>query len=67
MVVGEEKLDTDVDADKFLAVVNAVNRSLTEDAIVAMNAAVTDGQDDADVATGFLRDAGMMKPLGADD
>ena len=66
MVVGEQKLDR-IDADKFLAVVNAVNRVLTEDAIVAMNAEVTDGQDDADVAIRFLRDAGLMKPLRSDD
>lgn len=65
MVVGEEKLGR-IDADKFLAVVNAVNRELTEDAIVAMNAAVTGGRDDADVANGFLRDAGLLEPLGSD-
>jgi osmoprotectant transport system substrate-binding protein len=66
MVVGEEKLDR-IDADKFLAVVNAVNRVLTEDAIVDMNAAVTDGQDDEAVAIRFLRDAGLMEPLRSDD
>ena len=66
MVVGEKKLDR-IDADKFLAVVNAVNRVLTEDDIVAMNAAVTDGRDDAEVAIGFLRDAGLMEPLRSDD
>jgi len=66
MVVSEDKLDA-IDADAFLAVVNAVNRELTEDAIVAMNADVTAGRDDADVAEAFLRDAGLMEPLGAGD
>lgn len=66
MVVGEDKFDR-IDADTFLAVVNAVNRELTDDAIVAMNAAVTGGQDDAEVAISFLRDAGLMEPLGSDN
>ena len=45
MVVGEDKLDS-IDADAFLRVVDAVNRELTEDDMVQMNAEVTDGQDD---------------------
>ena len=66
MVVGEDKLDR-IDADKFLAVVDAVNRELTEDDMVDMNAAVTAGRDDEAVAAGFLRDAGLMEPLRSDD
>ena len=62
MVVGEKKLSS-IDADAFMAVVDAVNSQLTEDAMVAMNAEVTEGRDDAAVAASFLRDAGLMEPL----
>jgi osmoprotectant transport system substrate-binding protein len=65
MVVSEDKLDS-IDADAFLRVVNAVNRELTMDSMVEMNADVTAGRDDAEVATGFLRNVGLMQPLGAD-
>jgi glycine betaine/choline ABC-type transport system substrate-binding protein len=65
MVVGEEKLDS-IDSEAFMAVVDAVNRELTEDAMVAMNAQVTEGRDDADVAAAFLRDVGLMTPLDLD-
>jgi len=65
MVVSEDKLDS-IDAEAFLRVVNAVNRSLTEDAMVALNAEVTAGRDDEEVATGYLRSAGLMQPLGED-
>ncbi len=62
MVVGEEKLSS-IDEDAFMSVVNAVNAELTEDAVVAMNAEVTDGRDDEAVAVSFLRRAGLMQPL----
>jgi osmoprotectant transport system substrate-binding protein len=62
MVVGEEKLGS-IDADAFMTVVDAVNHELTEEAMVAMNAQVTEGRDDADVAAAFLRSAGLMQPL----
>ncbi len=62
MVVGEKKLSA-IDADAFMTVVDAVNAQLTEDAMVAMNAEVTAGRDDATVATSFLRSAGLMQPL----
>jgi osmoprotectant transport system substrate-binding protein len=62
MVVGENKLSS-IDADAFMAVVDAVNSRLTEDAMVAMNAEVTEGRDDAAVAASFLRDVGLMEPL----
>ena len=45
MVVGEDKLDS-IDADAFLNVVDTVNAELSEDAMVRMNAEVTDGRDD---------------------
>ena len=53
MVVSEDKLDS-IDADAFLRVVDAVNAELGEDAMVRMNAQVTEGQDDGRVATAFL-------------
>jgi osmoprotectant transport system substrate-binding protein len=65
MVVSEDKLDS-IDADAFLRVVNAVNRELTMDTMVEMNADVTAGRDDAEVAAGFLRSVGLMQPLGGD-
>jgi glycine betaine/choline ABC-type transport system substrate-binding protein len=65
MVVGEEKLDS-IDSKAFMAVVAAVNRELTEDAIVDMNAQVTDGRDDGEVAKDFLRSVGLMDPLDLD-
>jgi osmoprotectant transport system substrate-binding protein len=62
MVVGEEKLSS-IDADAFMTVVNTVNSQLTEDAMVAMNAEVTEGRDDEAVAVSFLRSVGLMEPL----
>ena len=41
-------------------------RAADDHAIVEMNAAVSDGQDEADVARRFLRDAGLLEPLGSD-
>ena len=66
MVVGQDKLDR-IDAEAFLAVINAVNGSLTERSIIEANAAVTAGEDDGAVATRLLRQAGLMTPLGAED
>jgi osmoprotectant transport system substrate-binding protein len=64
MTVDADKLER-VGSEKFLEVVNAVNRRLTEDAIVDMNAAVTAGQDDGDVARRFLRQVGLLDPIGS--
>jgi glycine betaine/choline ABC-type transport system substrate-binding protein len=61
MTVDSAKLDV-VGKEKFLAVVDAVNRSLTQDAIVDLNAAVTNGQSDVEVARRYLRDAGLLEP-----
>jgi osmoprotectant transport system substrate-binding protein len=65
MTVDADKLDR-VGSEKFLKVVNAVNRRLTEDVIVDMNAAVTAGQDDGEVARRFLRQAGLLEPIGSE-
>ncbi len=66
MTVDADKLER-VGRRKFLQVVDAVQRRLTQDVIVEMNAAVTNGQSDADVARRFLREAGLLRPLGSDD
>jgi osmoprotectant transport system substrate-binding protein len=62
MVVGEEKLDR-IDAEAFMTVVDTVNQELTEEDMVRLNAEVTDGRDEADVAADFLREAGLSTPL----
>jgi osmoprotectant transport system substrate-binding protein len=62
MVVSEDKLDR-MDADAFLSVVNTVNAGLTEEAMVDMNAQVTQGRDDGQVARAYLRDVGLLQPL----
>ena len=65
MVVDADKLER-IGRDEFLRVVDAVNRRLTTSEIVAMNAAVTEGQDEGEVARRFLRDAGLLRPLDSD-
>jgi osmoprotectant transport system substrate-binding protein len=66
MVVDAEELER-IGRGEFLRVVDAVNSRLTRDVIVEMNAAVTQGQDDGEVARRFLRDAGLQRPLDSDD
>ena len=63
MVVDADKLER-IGREEFLRVVDAVNRRLTSREIVAMNAAVTEGQPEGEVARRFLRDAG---PLDSDN
>lgn len=65
MVVGQDKLDR-IDADAFLAVVAAVNRTLDEATMVRLNAEVTDGADESDVAVRHLRSVDLMTPLDLD-
>jgi osmoprotectant transport system substrate-binding protein len=65
MTVAADKLER-IGRERFLQVVNAVNRRLTQDVIVEMNAAVTNGQEDGEVARRFLREAGLLRPLGPD-
>jgi osmoprotectant transport system substrate-binding protein len=62
MVVDEGKLDS-LDSEAFMNVVDTVNSELTEDAMVDMNAEVTDGRSEVDVARSFLRRVGLMTPL----
>jgi osmoprotectant transport system substrate-binding protein len=66
MVVDADKLER-VGADRFMRVVDEVNSRLTDGAIVDMNRAVTDGQDDGEVAERFLREAGLLRPIGSED
>jgi osmoprotectant transport system substrate-binding protein len=65
MVVDAEKLER-VGAERFMHVVDEVNRRLTTSAIVDMNRSVTEGQDDGEVAARYLREAGMLRPIDSD-
>jgi osmoprotectant transport system substrate-binding protein len=62
MVVGNDELDR-VGGDDFLAVVDSVNRVLTEDVMVELNTAVVEGQDEAEVADQFLNSTGLDEPI----
>ncbi|GAA5115453.1 ABC transporter substrate-binding protein [Alloalcanivorax gelatiniphagus] len=62
MVVDEGKLES-IDSDAFMDVIDTVNSELTEDAMVDMNAEVTEGRGEAEVARAFLREVGLMTPL----
>jgi osmoprotectant transport system substrate-binding protein len=62
MTVDSSKLQV-VGEQKFLAVVDAVNARLRQDVIISMNAAVTNGESEVDVAQRFLRDEGLLEPL----
>jgi glycine betaine/choline ABC-type transport system substrate-binding protein len=66
MTVRKDKLES-VGGTKFIAVVSAVNRRLTQTDMVDMNAEVTGGERDEDVARRFLRDAGLMEPMRLED
>jgi osmoprotectant transport system substrate-binding protein len=60
MVVDEGKLDR-IGKENFLRVVDDVSSRLTFDAILEMNAAVSSGQDEAEVARRFLIDRGLLR------
>jgi osmoprotectant transport system substrate-binding protein len=60
LVIDADKLER-VGREKFLRVIDDVNRRLTTDVIVDMNTAVESGQDEADVAARFLREAGILR------
>ena len=63
MVVGNDELER-VGRETFLEVVDSVNAQLTQDVMVDLNAAVTEGQPEEDVAERFLEQAGLLEPLG---
>jgi osmoprotectant transport system substrate-binding protein len=60
LVIDEEKLDR-VGREKFMRVIDDVNRRLTTDVIVDLNRAVEGGQEEADVAARFLREVGILR------
>ncbi|MET0901358.1 MAG: glycine betaine ABC transporter substrate-binding protein [Mycobacterium sp.] len=62
MVVSKDKLKR-IDAEHFLSVVDAVNAKLTTSAIVDLNAGVTAGREDSEVARDFLRSVNLSTPL----
>ncbi len=63
MTVGEGPLKR-VGRDQFLEVVDAVNAVLSEEAMVQMNTAVTEGQDEVAVAKRFLESVGLNRRSG---
>ena len=65
MVVDADKLER-IGAERFMRVVDEVNSRLTNSAIVEMNQAVTEGQDDGEVAQRFLREAGLLRPIDSE-
>jgi glycine betaine/choline ABC-type transport system substrate-binding protein len=66
MVVGNDELER-VGEEEFMQVVDSVNAVLTQDVVVDLNAAVTEGQDEVEVAERFLDEAGLLEPVGADE
>lgn len=62
MTVRQDKLDSS-DGAQFVAVVSAVNEELTQEAVVDMNAAVTAGQRDEEVARRFLQEHDLLRQV----
>lgn len=61
LVVNEERLKS-VGGEKYMSVVNAVNRELSQSAIIELNGAVDlEKRDPADVARQFLQQRGLVK------
>jgi glycine betaine/choline ABC-type transport system substrate-binding protein len=64
LVIGEQKLAA-LGGDRFMGIINSVNKQLTQEAVIGMNAAVDlNGRDAADVARQFLRERGLAGPTG---
>ncbi len=60
LVIDEDKLER-LGGERFMRVINAVNRRLTTSAMIEMNRAVAvDHQDEALVAEGFLTEVGLL-------
>jgi glycine betaine/choline ABC-type transport system substrate-binding protein len=62
MVVSKDKLER-INSEHFLSAVDAVNAKLTTTAIVDLNAEVTAGREDSEVARDFLRSVNLSTPL----
>ena len=61
LLVNEQMLNS-LGGDKFMNVVNAVNRELTQSAMIELNGQVDlEGRDPADVARQFLQQRGLVK------
>ena len=61
LLVNEEMLNS-LGGDKFMSVVNAVNREVTQATIIELNRAVDlDKRDPADVARQFLQERGLVR------
>lgn len=59
LVIDDDILDA-LDRERFMEVINNVNKELTQRAVIQMNGAVDiDNRDPADVAAQFLRDRGL--------
>jgi osmoprotectant transport system substrate-binding protein len=64
LVIGEDKLAT-LGGEPFMSIINSINRQLTQETIIDLNAAVDlDGRDPAEVARRFLRERGLVNPEG---
>jgi osmoprotectant transport system substrate-binding protein len=64
LVIGEDKLAT-LGGERFMSIINSINRQLTQETIIDLNAAVDlDGRDPAEVARQFLRERGLVNPEG---
>jgi glycine betaine/choline ABC-type transport system substrate-binding protein len=60
LVIDEDKLER-LGGERFMRVIDAVNRRLTTSAMIEMNRAVdVDNQDEAIVAERFLTEAGLL-------
>lgn len=60
LVMDQKKLDV-LGGDRFMRIVNDVNRRLSQDTMIGLNRAVDlDGRDAAAVAAEFLRQAGLL-------
>ena len=60
-MVNEERLKS-VGGEKYMSVVNAVNRELSQSTIIELNGAVDlDKRDPADVARQFLQQRGLVR------
>lgn len=60
LVIGEKKLDS-LGGDKFIGVIDAVNKQLTQSVMIDLNAAVDlDGREPAEVAAEFLKQRNLF-------
>lgn len=64
LIIDDRKLDA-LGGKRFMRVIDAVNKQLTQDSVIEMNGAVDiDGRDAAEVARRFLRQNDLLSPMG---